>query len=219
MEQTPQTSIEDEESYEAIERAVMETARGRWFLAEFALRNRQAETVTLLHSIGRLERVIGRNGPLDGSIEWQTKLSRLSGDIDLLLAAMMGDAGQPSEAQAKLQTTIADGQRSCIELAVIADAARDLATSTLDQKVEFGTLTELESKLSELVRLSADQMAVMRRFEALSEILHHVRTRIKEILKSPPSPLIAEPIIAAPANDHSGFTGLSEHSNTTGQSA
>lgn len=45
--------------YEAIAAAVMETARGRWFMAEFARRNRQADTKQLLNAIGRIERVVG----------------------------------------------------------------------------------------------------------------------------------------------------------------
>ena len=50
-----------ETDYEAIEAAVMETARGRWFMAEFARRNRQADTLQLLGSLERIERVIGSN--------------------------------------------------------------------------------------------------------------------------------------------------------------
>lgn len=48
-----------ETDYEAIEAAVMETARGRWFMAEFAKRNRQADTLQLLGAINRIERVVG----------------------------------------------------------------------------------------------------------------------------------------------------------------
>src|SRR5262245_24963038 len=44
--------------YEAIERAVMESARGRWFLQEFAKRNRAADTLTLLEAIGRLQKAL-----------------------------------------------------------------------------------------------------------------------------------------------------------------
>jgi len=47
-----------EEDYELIEQAVMETARGRWFLAEYARRNRAADTRVLLDAIKRLERVV-----------------------------------------------------------------------------------------------------------------------------------------------------------------
>ncbi len=45
--------------YDAIEAAVMETGRGRWFLAEFARRNRTADTGMLLEAIQRLEQSVG----------------------------------------------------------------------------------------------------------------------------------------------------------------
>ncbi|MDP3548344.1 MAG: chemotaxis protein, partial [Phreatobacter sp.] len=44
--------------YGAIEQAVMETARGRWFLDEYARRNRHADTVKVLDAIGRLESAV-----------------------------------------------------------------------------------------------------------------------------------------------------------------
>ena len=47
-----------EVDYEAIEAAVTETVRGRWFLAEFARRNRVAETRQLLEAMGRLEEAV-----------------------------------------------------------------------------------------------------------------------------------------------------------------
>lgn len=48
-----------ETDYEAIASAVMETARGRWFMAEFAKRNRQADTAQVLTAINRLQRALG----------------------------------------------------------------------------------------------------------------------------------------------------------------
>lgn len=53
------------EDYEAIEAAVMETARGRWFLMEFARRNRNADTKVLLDAIARLENQMteGKHAP------------------------------------------------------------------------------------------------------------------------------------------------------------
>ena len=43
------------EQYEALESAVMESARGRWFLAEYAKRNRTADTSLVLEAVTRLE--------------------------------------------------------------------------------------------------------------------------------------------------------------------
>ena len=47
-----------ESDFEAIESAVMETERGRWFLKEFARRNRTADTEILLDAIARLEHAV-----------------------------------------------------------------------------------------------------------------------------------------------------------------
>ena len=41
--------------YEDIEQAVMESARGRWFLAEYAKRIRATDTALILDAIHRLE--------------------------------------------------------------------------------------------------------------------------------------------------------------------
>jgi len=44
--------------YEEIERAVMESARGRWFLAEFAKRQRAEDTALILDALHRLEATV-----------------------------------------------------------------------------------------------------------------------------------------------------------------
>jgi len=49
------------DDYDAIEAAVMDTARGRWFLAEYARRNRTADTTLLLSAIERLESMLDRD--------------------------------------------------------------------------------------------------------------------------------------------------------------
>lgn len=50
--------------YDAIERAIRETSRGRWFLACYLERNRSAETKMLLNAIGKLETAMRENGQI-----------------------------------------------------------------------------------------------------------------------------------------------------------
>lgn len=57
--QADPTDILPTEEYHAIESAVLETARGRWFLEEYARRNRVADTEILLEAIAKLENSIG----------------------------------------------------------------------------------------------------------------------------------------------------------------
>ena len=46
-----------EADYEAIAAAVMETVRGRWFLGEYARRNRHADTDMILKGLERIEKL------------------------------------------------------------------------------------------------------------------------------------------------------------------
>src|SRR5690606_129843 len=57
------------EDFDAIEAAVLETARGRWFLREYAKRNRNADTEAVLAALRDLERTIAEKraaGSMDG---------------------------------------------------------------------------------------------------------------------------------------------------------
>ena len=51
----------DPEDFDAIQDAVMETQRGRWFLDEFAMRLRRSETAVLHDSLRRLETAVASN--------------------------------------------------------------------------------------------------------------------------------------------------------------
>ncbi|WP_020176806.1 hypothetical protein [Methyloferula stellata] len=55
---TPPPEGMTEEDYDAIHAAVVETVRGRWFLTEYARRNRVEEVQEMLAAIGRLETVV-----------------------------------------------------------------------------------------------------------------------------------------------------------------
>jgi len=58
-------TLMSEAEYQALESTVAQTARGRWFLAEYARRNRTMDTQALLGVICRLEEAVerARRGP------------------------------------------------------------------------------------------------------------------------------------------------------------
>ena len=51
-------TLPGEEDYEAISHAFMETSRGRWFLGEYAKRNRNADTRMVLDAVARIEQSV-----------------------------------------------------------------------------------------------------------------------------------------------------------------
>ncbi len=64
-----------EADYAAISGLLMESARGRWFLAEYARRNRQADTTLVLDAIARIESL----GPIQGRVT-RIRLEHLHAD-------------------------------------------------------------------------------------------------------------------------------------------
>lgn len=51
-------ALPSEADYEAISEAFMETSRGRWFLKEYARRNRNADTAMVLEAVARIETAV-----------------------------------------------------------------------------------------------------------------------------------------------------------------
>ena len=80
----------NEADYEAIEAAVTETVRGRWFLNEFARRNRAAELRQLLDAMSRLEGAVASGQaavapPADPSVRLlMQRIKEIAGQLDML---------------------------------------------------------------------------------------------------------------------------------------
>ena len=78
-----------EAEFEAIHAAVMETARGRWFLAEFARRRRAAETRAAMAAVARLEaRVAALPGPGAEAAPDGTALGKAAARVGALMDAL-----------------------------------------------------------------------------------------------------------------------------------
>jgi len=61
---TAEAPAPSDADYDAIHDVFMETSRGRWFLSEFARRNRNADTRMVLDAVARIEQTIATSKPL-----------------------------------------------------------------------------------------------------------------------------------------------------------
>jgi hypothetical protein len=107
--------------YDAIEAAVMETARGRWFLIEYDRRRRAEETAQLLEAIARLERAVGSGGRP-------------------ALAAPVKPAALPAPAQEPLANAGAIGER-----------LQDIAWNMRERGVDEGVCAAVEEQARLLI--------------------------------------------------------------------
>ena len=73
----PNCEVTDSD-YNAIESAIMESSRGRWFLSEYARRNRHADTNLLLSAINNIKETLNHYKRTSGPYLFSTSLSLTS---------------------------------------------------------------------------------------------------------------------------------------------
>src|ERR1043166_7858070 len=119
--------------YEAIEGAVMETARGRWFLAEYARRNRHADTETILMAI---ERIAAQLRDAQGAAaaervrrelaEMATAIARTRAEIAALRPGEDGD-GTLHETTEELDSIVQATERATSDIMAAAEQIQEIA--------------------------------------------------------------------------------------------
>lgn len=164
-----------ETDYEAIEAAVMETARGRWFMTEFAKRNRQADTMQLLGAINRIERVVGLGLPEPVAEPDIGEAAALIADLRIDLERISGKAEErASGLAARIETaagTIIQATESIQEAAwsLREAGANEMLCDMLDQRaaaisaatvVVDGTVKQIDKIADTIAMLDSSLRAV-----------------------------------------------------------
>src|SRR5258708_16182937 len=81
--------------YYCIYAALMDTARGRWFLREYARRNRSADTKLLLAAIERIEAVVRAERSKQAQQGFRSDLLEMSKAITRTRAEVAGSPADP----------------------------------------------------------------------------------------------------------------------------
>jgi len=163
------------EDFEAVEEAVLETERGRWFLAEYAVRNRRAETTTLLKSITRLEKAVATELHEKTSATESSFIQRFSSEIETLIAAITTPQHNVKD---PLDGLAHDVSANAFALAATADKLRDQIDGIDIRGVPTETVLALTQSINQIISLSARQSQLGRQVEALAKILSFCRERL-----------------------------------------
>jgi hypothetical protein len=167
------------EQYEALESAVMESARGRWFLAEYARRNRAADTMMLLDALKKLENVASASS---------VKADKPQPDIEQLASAiktarseiasthndLLPDGGYlPSDA-ALYDRIALDARLASSEIAKRSMSLRVIAGGLKAATVEEEHVEAVEANASSLETLSWSQEVLSERIAKAMGLLSHI---------------------------------------------
>jgi chemotaxis protein CheZ len=174
--------------YEAIEGAVMETARGRWFLAEYARRNRHADTTMLLKALDRIEAVVGGKRsvePVDrirfDLIEMSKAIARTKTEI----AAMKPDAdhhGKFGEATEELDSVVQATEAATSDILESAERIQEMAWTLREQGVDAEVCDILDAKATEVYTACSFQDLTGQRTRKVIGVLRYLEGRINAMI-------------------------------------
>ncbi len=183
-------SMPTEADYEAICGAFMETARGRWFLGEYAKRNRNADTRMVLDAVERIEATLAsQKAAADHSL------------VELLPAI----TALISNAQQRILDTLPKGDtRPATEpiqraAGILRDVAWTLRESGSDTRVCDLLDVQAKAIVDGCARMHGDQTGAPDISAAIAAALDGLTRQISALAKSDtPPPAAAEPVRAAP---------------------
>src|SRR2546421_2698782 len=110
-------TLPSEEDYAAIAEAFMETSRGRWFLTEYAKRNRNADTRMVLDAVARIEQSL--SAQREETLEREASLQREEGlsaqQAAEAVAAAAAAQERLTEALAAIRSSVEAAEESAVE--------------------------------------------------------------------------------------------------------
>ena len=110
-------TLPGEEDYAAIAEAFMETSRGRWFLTEYAKRNRNADTRMVLDAVARIEQSL--TAQREETLEREASLQREEGlsaqQAAEAVAAAAAAQDRLTEALAAIRNSVEAAEESAVE--------------------------------------------------------------------------------------------------------
>ncbi len=189
----------DERDFDAIEAAVRETERGRWFLTEFARRNRLGETRLLLDAITRLEQNVGGPRPPEEADLVRAELAAMAVELGRI-AAELAD-GEAQDVTASLDGFVRSAETVEAATADIHEAAErvsELAWQLREAGASARFCAELEKAAADISTACAFGGLTARRASALARAMRNVAARLDAL---PPGWVVVprlEPVPVAP---------------------
>jgi hypothetical protein len=172
-----------ESDYEAIELAVMETDRGRWFLSEYARRNRHADTEVLLTSLVRIERSISlQREPTEidkfrlDVLEMSRAIARTRAEI-AAIKPPEGD-GRLVEASGELDSIVSTTESATSEILAAAEKVQEVAWTLREANADIAACDKLDQHSVAIYTACSFQDLTAQRTRKVIEILGFLEKRV-----------------------------------------
>jgi hypothetical protein len=174
--------------YESIAAAVQETPRGRWFLAEYARRNRQADTQMLLDAIGRLENAMGGQSPLPAGSNVRAGLAGIADRIatirkEIAAAELGGGPHQRSEGADALDCVTLAAESATSDILASAERVQETAWTLREQGIPPATCDFLDAQATDIYAACSLQDFSSQQTRRIIDLLRHLEGRISAMIE------------------------------------
>ncbi|ACL59816.1 hypothetical protein [Methylobacterium nodulans] len=177
------------EEYDAIEAALMETARGRWFLAEFARRNRGDDTERLLAAIARLEATVTaeREAPeLDRMrvdlVEMVKAISRTKAEI-AAIQSPDHDQSRLEAASEALDAIVRTTERATSDILEAAEEVQEVAWTLREGGADPRVCDTLDHKATQIYTACSFQDLTAQRTSHIVHTLRYLEQRLTAMIE------------------------------------
>ncbi|MDX5364845.1 MAG: hypothetical protein LPK88_00355 [Alphaproteobacteria bacterium] len=172
----------DQDEYDAIERAVLETPRGRWFLQEFARRNRMSGTDEVIAAIERLYD-LARETAADARYgflyhEMQEMRRAMSETRAAIAAVKPGERHNIPVSNDDLSAVAEAADRASRDIAEAADRLHDIADTLRKAGADPDLCDEIETHASGIFMASAYQDMTGKRIALVVEALEKAECHV-----------------------------------------
>ncbi|KQT61517.1 hypothetical protein ASG52_01110 [Methylobacterium sp. Leaf456] len=179
----------DASQYDLIEAAVRETERGRWFLEEYARRNRNADTDVLLGAIHRLESAVtGERGGGEDVVRFRGDLmdmadaiARTRAEVAALTAPDHGESRLTVASEA-LDSIVRATERATSDILGAAEAVQEAAWTLRETGADGALCDDLDRHATGIYTACSFQDLTAQRTSRIVHTLRYLEDRIASMI-------------------------------------
>jgi hypothetical protein len=154
-----------EAEFDAVYAAVTATERGRWFLSEFAHRNRQADTQAVTAALARIEASIRGDAPSPSSSALWCDLTGIATAIKQATAAVAAET------------------KSAADIATAVECIQDVSFGLRERAVDASLCDAIDTALRDIVDACRPYHANGTSTLSATEVLEEIAGRLDELIK------------------------------------
>lgn len=177
-----------EADFDAIETAVMETERGRWFLAQYADRNRNSDTTVLLDAIKKLENSVQDNQAATAAnvgeqvrfdlVEMAAAIAQTKREISALRPEG-GDSDDINVATEELDAIVTSTETATQEILEAAESVQEVAWTMREEGIAETYCEQIDNLVTSIYTACSFQDITGQRTSKVVSVLRYLEERLE----------------------------------------